>query len=141
MQIQIKLLNENCKPYRKYDSDAGFDLRANIEKPLWIPPGGRAKIGTGICIDIPPGYYGDIRGRSGLNVAGVICPSGTVDAGYTGEIVVVLMNLSRKAYVVQPRERIAQLVIAPLPKVELVEVDELQGGSRGDKGFGSTGRV
>ena len=141
MQIQVKLLNENCKPYRKYDNDAGFDLRANLEKPVMIAPGEHAKIGTGVCIEIPPGYYGDIRGRSGLTAKGVICPGGTVDSGYTGQIYVVLVNVGRMRYMVEPGERIAQLIIAPLPKVELVEVDELRGGERGDRGFGSTGRV
>ncbi|SFR15310.1 dUTP diphosphatase [Desulfoscipio geothermicus] len=141
MQVQVKLLNPNCRPYRKYIHDAGFDLRANIPAPIKLPPDGRVKIGAGVCMAIPPGYYGDIRGRSSLNVAGILCPGGTVDAGYTGEICVVLVNLSGEPYTVQPYERIAQLTITPIPEVELVEVDELAGSERGNQGFGSTGRV
>lgn len=143
MNVQIKLLNKNCRPYRKYAHDAGFDLRANISKPLDIPPFGRVKIGAGVCVDIPAGCYGDIRGRSGLSVAGIICPGGTVDAGYTGEIGVVLINFSADTYTVQPYERIAQLVIMQIPQVSLVEVDELicEENERGNNGFGSTGRV
>lgn len=141
MQVQIVLLNESCRPYKKYPHDAGFDLRANLDITEILRPGEYKKIGTGVCMAIPPGYYGDIRGRSSFNTKGIICPGGTVDAGYTGEICVVLVNMSGKAYFIEPGERIAQLVIAPIPAVELVEVDELAGSERGDKGFGSTGRV
>jgi len=140
MKVQIKLLNENCRPYRKYRLDAGFDLRANIKEPLMLFPGVMHKIPTGVCISIKPGYYGDVRGRSGLAEQGIICPGGTIDAGYSGEIHVVLFCVKLVQFI-NPYERIAQISIKQIPMIELVEVERLEGGERGDQGFGSTGRL
>lgn len=139
LNIPIKLLNSACRPYRKYIDDAGFDLRARY--PVKLHVGGIEKIPVGVCMEIPPGYYGDIRSRSGLTAKGIICPGGTIDASFRGEIHVVLVNLSGAPYEIKPYERIAQLTITPIPQVELLEVNCLSDTERGEKGFGSTGRM
>ncbi|NLS45839.1 MAG: dUTP diphosphatase [Firmicutes bacterium] len=141
MQVKIKLLSTKCRPYRRYGADAGFDLRANSENVISVSPGCIVRIPTGVCLEIPIGHFGSIRGRSGLTSNGVFCPCGTVDSGYTGEIHVVLINMSDERYVIQPWERVAQLIIVPLSLVELVEVDVLSESERKELGFGSTGRV
>jgi len=140
VKVQIKLLNENCRPYQKYEHDAGFDLRANIKEPLLMFPERIYKIPTGVSMAIPTGYYGDVRGRSGLAEKGIICPGGTIDSGYTGEIHVLLFCVTEFRSI-KPFERIAQITVTQIPPIELVEVEWLPESERGEKGFGSTGRV
>lgn len=124
--------------------DAGFDLRAHIEDEVVLWPGQRMAISTGMRAAIPPGYELQVRSRSGLALKhGVIVANspGTVDAGYTGEIKVILANIDElKPYTVKPNERIAQAVLAPVARARLMPVDTLPQTARGEGGFGSTGR-
>jgi dUTP pyrophosphatase len=127
-------------PARAYAGDAGFDLAAcdRIE----LAPGERALVGTGLAVAIPEGYAGFVQPRSGLAIKHgntIANTPGLVDSGYRGELRVALLNTDRgEAFVVEPGMRIAQLVVVPLPEVELVEVDELPESERGVRGFGSS---
>jgi dUTP pyrophosphatase len=127
-------------PTRAYSGDAGVDLAA-CER-VELGPGERALVPTGLAIAIPEGYAGYVQPRSGLAAKhgiSIVNTPGLVDAGYRGELKVNLLNTDRReAFVVEPGMRIAQLVILPLPEVELVEVDELPESERGVRGFGSS---
>jgi dUTP pyrophosphatase len=129
-------------PERANEHDAGWDLRA--AQAAMIPPGGRASVGTGIAVAIPEGHAGLVLPRSGLaarhGIALVNAP-GLIDAGYRGEVKAILHNTDgREPVVVEPGMRIAQLVLVPLPSVQLVEVAELPQSERGAGGLGSSGR-
>jgi dUTP pyrophosphatase len=127
-------------PSQAYDGDAGLDLSACEEQRL--DPGERAVVPTGIAVEIPEGYAGFVQPRSGLAARhglGVVNSPGLIDSGYRGEIQVVLLNTdTREPFTVEPGMRIAQLVIAPVASVRLVEVDELATSERGSRGFGSS---
>ena len=128
-----------------YESEhaAGFDLAAAIEEPLVLAPLSRAAIPTGIAIEIPLGFEGQIRPRSGRALGeglAVVNSPGTVDADYRGEVGVILINLGQHAITIKPGDRIAQLIIAPVARAQLVEVDQLGTTARGSGGFGQTGR-
>ena len=138
---KIKLIDENCKPYRAYPTDSGLDLRARTDTRLLIWGGETKVIPVGIAIELPSGYEAQIRPRSGLSKQGVIAIFGTVDNSYRGEIKVTLINTSSKTIEIKPYERIAQLVIAPVTIPEIQYVDELNETERGDNGHGSTGRM
>ncbi|AAC06559.1 dUTP diphosphatase [Aquifex aeolicus] len=121
---------------------SGLDLRAAIEKPLKIKPFERVLIPTGLILEIPEGYEGQVRPRSGLawkKGLTVLNAPGTIDADYRGEVKVILVNLGNEEVVIERGERIAQLVIAPVQRVEVVEVEEVSQTQRGEGGFGSTG--
>ena len=125
------------------EGSAGMDLRAAVEAPVTIPAGGRAMVPTGLSVEIPRGFEGQVRGRSGLAARhGVGIPNapGTIDSDYRGEVCVILANWGDQPFVVARGERIAQLVIAPVARAELGEVEELAGSERGAGGFGHTGR-
>lgn len=125
-------------PTYAHQDDAGMDLYAS--KGNYIPAGGRCTFPTGIHIEIPKGYFGAIRAKSGLlRNHGILC-SGTIDVGYTGEIMVTLVNTSDEMYCVSEGDKIAQLIIIPYERVELLEVESLEKTERGDNGFGSSGR-
>ncbi len=129
-------------PTAKSASPAGLDLSAAVENPVTIEPGGRALIPTGFALALPAGYEGQVRPRSGLAVehgVTVLNAPGTIDADYRGEIKVPLINLGDKAFTVTRGMRIAQLVVAPVSAVNLVEASELPPSGRGGGGFGSTG--
>ncbi|MFT8888710.1 MAG: dUTP diphosphatase [Ethanoligenens sp.] len=132
------------KPHRATNGAAGFDLFAALRGPVKIAPHGLVSIPTGIAIQLPDdGYAAFIYARSGLAVRHGIALSngvGVIDSDYTGELIVGLCNLSDRAYVIMPGERIAQLVISPVCVPELVEVKELEQTARAGGGFGSTGR-
>ena len=138
---KIKLIDENCKPYRAYPTDSGLDLRARITSTLVLQALGGAVIRTGIAIELPKGYEAQIRPRSGLSKQGVIAIFGTVDNSYRGEVKVTLINSSSKTIEIKPNERIAQLVVAPVIIPEIEYVDELSKTERGVNGHGSTGRM
>ncbi len=124
------------------DGAAGLDLRAAVEAPLTIPPGGRAVVPTGLVLAIPTGYEGQVRGRSGNALKhGVGLPNapGTIDSDYRGELGVILVNWGDAPFTVARGDRIAQLVIAPVAHAALDEVDELPDSTRGAGGFGHTG--
>jgi dUTP pyrophosphatase len=121
---------------------AGLDLASAADAPIALAPGARAAVPTGLAFEIPAGFEGQVRPRSGLaRKFGIGLPNapGTIDSDYRGEVAVLLINLGSEPYVVQPGERIAQLVIAPVVQAELEEVAELSGTARGDGGFGHTG--
>lgn len=122
---------------------AGLDLSAAIEHAITIQPGHRDSIGTGLAFQLPAGYEGQVRPRSGLarnHGVTLVNSPGTLDADYTGELMIMLINHGQEAVTIEPGHRIAQLVIAPVSRAELVEVDELAATDRGSGGFGSTGR-
>ena len=121
---------------------AGLDLSAAVDKPLIIPPGGRALVPTGFAIALPAGHEGQVRPRSGLAVkhgVTVLNAPGTIDADYRGEVKVALINHGDEPFAVTRGMRIAQLVVAPVTVVRLIEAAELDETGRGDGGFGSTG--
>lgn len=122
-------------------ASAGVDLRASEARV--IPPGGRALVPTGLRIALPEGYEAQVRPRSGLALRhGVTLPNspGTIDADYRGEIGVILMNLGQEPFIVEPGDRIAQMVVAPVARVAWSEAEVLDATERGEGGFGSTGR-
>jgi dUTP pyrophosphatase len=135
-----RLRPEAVLPHQAYERDAGVDLAA-CEAAV-LEPGARAVIATGLAVEIPDGYAGFVLPRSGLAARhgiGVVNSPGLIDSGYRGEIRVVLINSDREAaFAVEPGMRIAQLVIAPVASVRLVEVDELATSERGARGFGSS---
>jgi len=123
---------------------AGMDLRAAVEEgaPLVLKPGARALVPTGVVFEVPEGYEAQIRPRSGLAIKnGITCLNtpGTVDSDYRGEVKVILANLGQEDFVVERAMRIAQVVIAPVTQVALVEVTQTSQTLRGAGGFGSTG--
>lgn len=121
---------------------AGLDLHADIDQDLILQPLERAAVGTGISLELPAGYEGQVRPRSGLAMKhGVTCLNtpGTIDADYRGEVKVILVNLGTTPFTCRRGERIAQLVVSPVARVQVVEVDGLSVTSRGSGGFGSTG--
>ena len=127
-------------PARAYDGDAGLDLSAS--ERVELEPGARAVVGTGIAVAIPDGHAGFIQPRSGLAARhgiSVVNSPGLIDAGYRGELRVVLLNTDREqTFVVEPGMRIAQLVVLPVATPQPVEVSELPASERGEKGFGSS---
>jgi dUTP diphosphatase len=140
--VQVKRLRPDALvPAQAYPGDAGFDLTA-CER-VELEPGGRCVVGTGIAVAIPPGHAGLVVPRSGLAAKhglGKVNAPGLIDEGYRGEIKVILHNTDRAVpFVVEPGMRIAQLVIVELPRVQLVEVDELPASERGHGGLGSSG--
>ncbi len=129
----------------RYHSEraAGMDLHAAIDEPVTIEPGFVARIPTGLAVAIPDGHEGQIRPRSGMAVKSavtVVNAPGTIDADYRGPLVVALINLGKDAFVIEPKARIAQMIIAPVTRCIAAEVDELDETARGAGGFGSTGR-
>jgi dUTP pyrophosphatase len=136
----VRLRSEATVPERAYAGDAGFDLAAC--EPVRLDPGERAVVPTGLAVAIPEGYAGFVQPRSGLAARhgiAVVNSPGLIDSGYRGEIRIVLLNTDReRSWTAQPGERIAQLVVLPVPELELVELDELPASERGVRGFGSS---
>lgn len=146
MQLKVKRTDPRVQlPGRATAGSAGMDLRALLEEPLTLEPGGRASVPTGIAIGLPsPETVGLVFARSGLAIKHGLALSngvGVIDSDYTGEIRVGLVNLSDTAYTIQPDERIAQLVVMPVCLPDILEVEELDQTERGAGGFGSTGRI
>lgn len=143
MQVKIKkLANLQDLPLPAYSTgnSSGQDLRAAFEMDkIVIQPGEIVKIPTGIALNLPYGYEGQIRPRSGLSSKGILIHFGTIDRDYIGECIVVAQNLSPKEFIVERGNRIAQLVISPIEHFEWQVVEELSPTSRGDKGLGSSG--
>jgi dUTP pyrophosphatase len=141
VELAVRRLRDDAVlPSQAYDGDAGLDLAAC--EGVTLGPGERASVGTGIAVEIPEGYAGFVQPRSGLAARhgiGVVNSPGLIDAGYRGEIRVVLLNTDRdEPFVVEPGMRIAQLVVAPVASVRIVEVDDLAASERGARGFGSS---
>ena len=143
--MKVKIINRSSFPTPAYATDlsAGMDLKADIAEPVTLGPLQRAVIPTGLYIALPEGTEAQIRPRSGLAARQgitVLNSPGTVDADYRGEIKVILVNLSDTAAVINPGDRIAQMVIARYEKIQWEETESLEETSRGEGGFGSTGR-
>nr|AIA12506.1 dUTP diphosphatase [uncultured bacterium] len=143
LELKIKLLdNEMAMPRYQHEGDAGLDLSSRID--FTLEPGARATIPTAIAVAIPRGYAGFVLIRSGLAARhGISCVNspGLIDAGYRGEIAVIMINTDkREPFQIKRGDRIAQLVIQKVEQVALVCVDELDETTRGAGGFGSTGR-
>lgn len=142
--IKIKIVNKGNQPLPEYATpqSAGVDLRANINEPVELKPLSRALIPTGLHIALPEGYEAQIRPRSGLAIKkGITCLNtpGTIDADYRGDVGVILINLSSETFIVNPGERIAQMVINKFEQAEFELVEELDETERGEGGFGHTG--
>ena len=142
--IKIKIVNKGNQPLPEYATtqSAGVDLRANINEPVELKPLNRALIPTGLHIALPEGYEAQIRPRSGLAIKkGITCLNtpGTIDADYRGDIGVILINLSAETFIVNPGERIAQMIINKFEQAEFKLVEELDETERGEGGFGHTG--
>ena len=144
MSIEVKIVNRSGHALPAYETAgaAGMDLRAVLETPVLLEPMERALIPTGLFIELPIGFEAQIRPRSGLafkHGVTVLNSPGTIDADYRGEVKVLLVNLSSKAFTVNHGERVAQLVVASHAQVQWLAVDELNDTLRGAGGFGSTG--
>jgi len=140
IDVHVRRLRPDARiPDQAYNGDAGLDL-SSCEHVL-LPPGERAVVPTGLAVEIPDGYAGFVQPRSGLAARhgiGIVNSPGLIDSGYRGEIRVILLNTGREAFSVEPGMRVAQLVVAPVATVRLVEVDELTSSERGGRGFGSS---
>ena len=149
MSVQVKVRRVRAHatplPLPRYQTllAAGMDLCADIDADRTLAPFERAAIPTGLAIELPAGYEGQVRPRSGLALrSGVTCLNspGTIDADYRGEVLVILVNLSQSPFTLHPGDRIAQLVVARVERAELVEAEALGETTRGPGGFGSTGQ-
>ena len=145
IRVQIKR-SEHGKglplPARMTEHAAGFDLAAAVGEPMTLQPGDIKLIPCGFSMSIPHGYEAQVRPRSGLaskHGITMINAPGTIDSDYRGEVQVPLINLGRQPFTIERGMRIAQMLILPVPAVEMVEVDELDETKRGKKGFGHTG--
>lgn len=138
MKLNVVLDKGAYMPTKAHEVDAGFDIRT--PKEFFISPMRSYVIDSGVHIEIPRGYVGFLKSKSGLNVNYDICGEGVIDSGYTGSICVKLYNNSTSTRRFEVGDKIIQLVILPIPEVDLVQVDKLDDTERGDNGFGSTGR-
>lgn len=139
MKIGVVLDEGAYLPEKAHKADAGFDLRSRVSAS--IPPRGSTCFDTGVHVAIPEGYVGFLKAKSGLNIKHDIIGTGVIDSGYTGPIVVKLYNNSNlKSYDVSKGDKIIQLVILPIPEVELFLEEDLQETERGNNGFGSSGK-
>jgi dUTP pyrophosphatase len=145
MDVQLKIVKSHPRIFiPKYESEgaAGMDLRAFLDSDEVITPLGRAKIPTGLRMEIPFGYEGQVRPRSGLAIKSgltVLNSPGTIDSDYRGEIEIILVNLSAQDVIIKDGQRIAQLVITPVCRAVPEEADSLNCSLRGSAGFGSSG--
>ena len=142
--MTVKVINRSSNGLPAYSTPfaAGMDVRADLAEPITLEPLQRAMVPTGLYLEIPVGYEVQVRPRSGLAAkkgVTVLNTPGTIDADYRGEVKVILVNLSNEPFVVEPGERIAQLVLARHEVIEWEETDQLAESSRGEGGFGSTG--
>ena len=143
--MEVKILNKSSNELPNYATihSAGMDMRANITESIVLGPLKRILVPTGIHIELPEGYEAQIRPRSGLAAKhgiGIVNSPGTIDADYRGEIKIILVNLSDEEFVLNPGERIAQMVVAKFERVEWKVTDVLGESERGEGGFGSTGK-
>ena len=142
MKVQIINKSKHALPEYATEQSAGVDLRANLDAPIVLKPLQRCLVPTGLFMALPKGYEAQVRPRSGLAIKkgiSVLNSPGTIDAGYRGEVCVILVNLSAEEFVIEDGERIAQMVIARHEQAEWEEVDILDETERGAGGFGHTG--
>ena len=144
VKLLIKKLHKNIiLPEYKTDGSSGMDLMANVEQTVKILPGEKKIISTGIMVAIPEQFEIQIRPRSGLaakNGISVLNTPGTIDSDYRGEIKVILINLGKDIFQINKNDRIAQMIVCPIIKIELKEVESLPETVRGEGGFGSTNK-
>ena len=144
-KVTVKInMMEGCEdliPAKAHSDDAAFDIRSRVE--IELTPGEPHLIPTGIFMELPSGYEAQIRPRSGLalkHALTVLNSPGTIDAGYRGEVAIIMMNAGKKPFTVNRNDRIAQMVINKLSEVEIIATDKLSKTKRGEGGFGSTGK-
>ena len=145
-EIEVRIVRRTANPLPTYETadSAGMDLRAHLDQAIVLEPGERTLIPSGLHLEIPPGYEGQVRPRSGLALKQgltLVNAPGTIDADYRGDVGVILINLSKEDQRIEPGDRIAQLIFTPVTRAVLVEADELGNSARGAGGFGSTGRT
>ncbi len=145
IELRVLLVGPVQVPLPRYQTahSAGLDLQAALGAPITLEPGARCLVPTGLAVAVPLGYEAQVRPRSGLARdwgVTVLNAPGTIDADYRGEISVLLVNHGERAFEITPLARIAQLVICPVARAELVAVDALDETARGAGGYGSTGR-
>ena len=139
MELKVKKIQRDVKlPQYGHIGDAGLDLFSSVD--FVLPEGQVEAIPTGIKIAVPEGYVGLVWDKSGVSLRGVHRLAGVIDSGYRGEVKVVMINLSHEAFVIERGMKIAQMLVQPIAKVDIVEVDNLDETSRGEGGFGSTGK-
>ena len=145
MIVRVKKLSESARlPERGSEFAAGADLRALLDAPMTIQPGQSAMLPTGLAFEIPEGYVGLIFARSSLGTKRGLAPAnkvGVIDSDYRGEVKVCLHNHSSQPQVIEPDERVAQMVIVPFLPAQYEEAEELSDTVRGEGGFGATGRM
>lgn len=144
MSVQVSIINRSHHALPSYSTplSAGMDIRANLDAPITLQPGERKLIPTGLFIALPEGYEAQIRPRSGLAIKHgitVLNSPGTIDADYRGEIGIIIINHSDKAFVIEDGERVGQMVVARYERVAWEETDTLNETERGAGGFGHTG--
>ena len=143
--VQIKIVNTSANPLPHYatEGSSGMDIRAALNFPLSMQPLQRILVPTGLFVEIPAGYEIQIRPRSGLAIKhGITCLNspGTIDSDYRGEIKIILVNLSLEEQVINPGDRIAQMIVQKVERAELEQVEILNETARADGGFGHTGK-
>lgn len=142
--VKVQIINNSFNPLPEYalEGDSGMDLRSGENDIVVISPGGRTLIKTGLFIQLPDGYEVQVRPKSGMSIKHgitVLNTPGTIDANYRGEIGVILYNASDRDYTISPGDKIAQIVLQRVPKIEWESVTELTKTNRGDGGYGHTG--
>jgi dUTP pyrophosphatase len=144
VKVLVKKLNSLAKlPSYKTNGASGMDLMACIEKPISLEPGKSCLIPTGLAVAFSEKFEIQIRPRSGLaakNNISVLNTPGTIDSDYRGELKIILFNHSNENFIINNNDRVAQMVLTPIVKMELEEINELPNSNRGDGGFGSTGK-
>jgi len=145
MAVEVKIVNASNNPLPEYatSGSSGMDIRADLTSPIVLQPMERRLVPTGLFIELPIGYEAQVRPRSGLAIKqGITCLNtpGTIDSDYRGEIKIVLINLSGEKQIINPGDRIAQLVLQKVEKIDWMQVTVLTETVRSDGGFGSTGK-
>ncbi len=143
--MKVRIVNKSKHNLPSYSTvfSAGMDLRADLDKPRILKPGGRDLVPTGLFVELPRGYEAQIRPRSGLAIkkgVTVLNTPGTIDSDYRGEIGIIMINLSDENFIINDGERICQMIIARHETIEWEETDLLNDTTRGDGGFGHTGQ-
>jgi len=139
LELKVKRIHKDAKlPLYQHQGDAGLDLFSSID--CILAPGEVKPVPSGIKVAVPEGYVGLVWDKSGVSLKGIHRLAGVIDSGYRGEVRVVLVNLGKESLVIKKGMKIAQLLIQSVAQVKVVEVEELEETSRGDKGFGSTGK-
>jgi dUTP pyrophosphatase len=143
--VSIKIINRSSNPDPEYatNGSSGMDLRANLSSEMSLEPLQRELVPTGLFLEIPEGYEAQVRPRSGIAIkSGITCLNspGTIDSDYRGEIKVILINLSGETQVIHPGDRIAQMIVQKVERVQWQSVANIAGTTRNEGGFGSTGK-